>query len=503
MTPDQIHEARTLGSQGMSIRAIARRLGCDVKTIRRALGRPKQDKAKPSMLEPFMDQIRQKVQLGLLVPRILREIRELGYRGGRTILAKQVRRLRGPRRTDRKLFRRFETDPGAEAQVDWSPYRVRIGGREVRVHCFSMILAWSRMLWIGFFRNERLPTLLFAHAEAFAYFSGLSQIVIYDNMATVTLGRSGGKVLWNPAFLQFARHYGFTPRVCRPRDPNRKGKIERPFWYLETDFLRGRSFESWDDLNLQARRWLDTVANVRLHETTKRVPAEAHQQEKASLIALPASPFATARCEVRKVAIDGTVTIDGSFYPTPAALVGQYVSVRIYPHRVEILSGDGQVAATHAVPDVACRLPADWGPPPQAEPLSRTELETRFLSLFPREAAFLEGLQRRMKGLTSVHLRQLERLVGLYGEAAAAEAVARASKYRNFNAQAVDRILQERFPDVMPEPPVVPLAGGPAAMGALDDIETGSLKTYTFDSMPPTTDPPAKGETRHEDAQER
>jgi len=496
MTPQEIQQIQELAAQGVGVRAIARRLGRDVKTIRRVLGRRGPKTPPPSLLEPFKARIQEKVQMGLMVPRILREIRELGYRGSRTLLADHVRSLKGPLKKHRRPFRRFETPPGQEAQVDWSSYRVQIGGHERVAHCFSMILAWSRMLFVGFYRNERLPTLLFAHVEAFESFQGLTQIVIYDNMTTVTLGRRGGKPLWNPAFLQFARHYGFTPRVCRVRDPNRKGKIERPFWYLESDFLRGRTFESWEDLNRQARQWLDTVANARVHQTTKRVVREAYQEEKASLIALPAAAFPAARHEVRKVGTDGYVSIDGSFYPAPAALVGQYVGVRIDPKRVQILDGSGQVAASHAVPDVPCRLPSDWGPPAAGgEPSSPTELERWFLTLFGQAAAFLEGLQGRMKALTPIHLRQLQRLVQMYGPEAVGAALDRALRYRNFNVQAVARILQQAHPDVIETPPVVPLSGGPAVLGALDDLDGGSLKQYSFDSMPPT----AAGDTSHED----
>ena len=109
-----------------------------------------------------------------------------------------------------------------------------------------------------------------------------------------------------------------------------------------------------------------------------------------------------------------------------------------------------------------------------------------------------------MKALTFVHLRHLERLVGLYGETRVSEAIERAMKYRNFNVQAVARILQDRFPDVFPEPPVVPLLAGPAVMGALDDIESGSLENYDFDSMPPTASPgTAQGDSNDEETEQR
>jgi len=491
MHPDDIAEAKRLRDQGVSLRAIARRLGCNVKTIRKLLGRPARPSA-PSKIESFLPKIKQLAAMDLAVPRILREIRALGYTGGRTLLANHVRSLRGPRKTSRTVFRRFETPSGAEGQADWSPYRIRLAGREVLVHCFALILAWSRALFIAFYRDEKLPTLLHAHTEAFAYFDGLPRTIVYDNMATVTLGRVSGNVLWHPAFLEFARHYGYTPRVCRPRHPNRKGKIERPFSWISTDLLLGSSFDSWDDLNRKAREWLDTVANRRLHATTRRVPAEALRDEHDALIRLPDSPYPTGRREVRKVSSDGFISLDGSFYPVPAAFVGQFVSVRVFPHRVEILDGSGAPVVAHRIPDVPTRIlpPPDFHPD-RKDPVKRGDLETRFLSRFPKAAAFLEGLILRMKGLASLHLKRLACLVELYGEAAVAGAVDRAGHYRNFSAYAVERILQRDHPDVIPFPPLSPLTSGPAALGTLDSIDSGALSEsdYDFESWPPTGKP--------------
>jgi hypothetical protein len=309
-------------------------------------------------------------------------------------------------------------------------------------------------------------------------------------MATVVLGRAGGKPIWNPGFLEFARHYGFTPWPCRVKDPNRKGKIESIFSYLFSDFLQGSIFASWDDLNARAREWLDGVANRRVHATTRRVPAEMFSEEKDVLIHLPDVPYPTERREVRKVQIDGYVPVDGSLYPVPASLVGQYVTVRVFPGRVEVLDGSGQVAAAHKVPDRPCRLPAEGGPPVKSPAsVSRTALETRFLAHFPEAIEFLEGLQRRMKSLTPIHLRHIERLVGLYGEAAVRPALDRALAYGNFSALALARILEADHPNVVPEPPVQsPSSAGPIALAALDDIEEATPEDYDLDSRESTTE---------------
>ncbi len=487
MNPEELSEIQSLAHRGMSLRAIAKRLGRNIKTIRKALQRPVQTRT-ASKLDPFRDQIREKAGKGLYAPRILREIRERGYTGSLTILKSYLREIRGPQKQPRKAFRRFETAPGKEAQVDWSPYRVLIAGVSTVVHCFAVLAAYSRKLFLAFYRNERLPTLLHAHTEAFLFYGGLFLMFLYDNMTTVTLGRRGGKPLWNPTFLEFSRHHGFTPRVCRPRDPNRRGKGERVFHWMENDFLRGASFESWDDLNKRARHWLDTVANVRPHPLTGRPRNEMFdKEERPLLIQLPAQSYPTGRCEVRKVQIDGYVACDGSLYPVPARLVGQYVRLRITPHRVEILDKDEDVVIAHSIPDRPGRIPAPHDTFVSDRPsIPLPALEAQFLARFPNARDFLDGLKRRMNALTPIHLRKIETLAQFYREDALRSALDRAQTFRNYNAGAVERILRAAHPNVLHEPPPEPILPNPAALGALDDVDPGSPSDYTFDTEEPT-----------------
>ena len=142
-------------------------------------------------------------------------------------------------------------------------------------------------------------------------------------------GSAGGRPRWHPSFLAFAQHYGFEPSVGRPRHKERRGKVERPFHYFEEDFLRARTFASWDDLRAQVRAWLDTVANVRVHGTTRRRVDEAYAEERPCLIALPAVTYPASRRETRRVQKDGLVPIDGSYYPVPEQPDGATVSVQV------------------------------------------------------------------------------------------------------------------------------------------------------------------------------
>ena len=280
-------------------REIARRVSYSRRIVQRILREhgclpPPQSSEAVSKLEPFLKIIEQKVKLGLTISRILREITEQGYSGGRSILANHVRAVQAqlalqPRN---RVKRRFETALGEEMQIDWSPYRIPIAGKLVIVHLLGVLLCASRKLWVHAYRNERQSTLLEGLASAFEYFHGCCLRLVLDNMATAVLAHYGPdrKPIWHPRFLDFARHYGFDPFACAVRDPDRKGKKEKSFRLVWDDFLKGSQFDSLDELNRRLALWLDgtpEVANQRVHGTTRLVPNQQWLSERQFLIQLP------------------------------------------------------------------------------------------------------------------------------------------------------------------------------------------------------------------------
>jgi len=498
MIPETTQQIIQLYQSGMAKRAIARKLAINVKTVRRILRHDlpsDKPQVKAGKLTAYQEIIKSKVKQGLTGNRILRELREVGYDGGRTILLDYIRKLRGNSQVARRWFCRFETPPAQEAQVDWSPYRVLIASKEVRVHCFSMILANSRYLFIQFHRNEKLPTLLSAHVAAFDFFGGVTRRIVYDNMTTVTLGRKRRKVIWHPEFNRFAKYYAFEPYACRPRDPNRKGKVENPFFYVENDFLQGTNFDSWDHLDHSASLWLSKIANRRRHGTTQLIPEEAWMAERELLTGLPQTPFPFWSQEARRVGEDGLIRVDGTRYSVPLYSMGsrRSVTLRIYPRRVEILNRQGQVIATHKKPDFPGKVIINHEHyqairrRPQVKP---GEYEARFLARFEHAEEFLDGLKERMKGLSSMHLAELLKLAQIYGDEPISQAMLHAGNYGNFNAYAINRILRQRFPLILPQQHEEPLC---LNQSYLEDVQTGSFEDYRqYSSTPANEDEDGK-----------
>lgn len=454
----------------------------------RAAPRP----AKPdsrTKLDPYREEIKDRVHKGLTTTRILREIRQLGYQGGRTILNEYVRELRAPLAPRRKVTRRFETGNGEEMQCDWSTYRVVLGGVVTVVQVLAVILARSRRTFLWATDSQKLARLLEGLALAGEHFQGFTLKVLFDNMAVVTLGRVGAdrRPIWNSGFLDFARHYGFEPAVCRIAHPDRKGEIEALLGYFERDCLRGLEPESWPALNREIRRWNDEVANKRVHGTTGRVPDEAWAEERPFLIPLPERRYPGACAEeVRRVAEDCTVSIQGTVYTVPARLAHRQVRVRLYSEHFEVLDRDGSVALAreYVTPREKGRLvldPAhyqDLPAPRRRERGATRKLEEQLLARWPALEGFLSGLKLRVKSLVHVHLRRLLALAERYGEPALLAAASKAHEAGLHTSNAVERILERDFTEVEEPDPLVPLEAETRVATLLGEVESGSLDDY-------------------------
>lgn len=502
--PPEVREEVTRLAPHYGTREIAKRVGLTRKIVRRVLqeastsgspGRTPRQEAPTSLLDPFLPQIRTKVAQGLRATRILREVREKGYRGGRTILTDCVRRLRtevAPEQAARRVKRRFETARGEELQIDWSVYTVDIGGKPTRVHALGALLCWSRKLYLGFYEDERQSTLLEGLAEAIAYFGGAASRLVLDNMATAVLGRIGRnrEPLWHPRFLDFSKHHGFDAFACRVRDPDRKGKKEKSFRLVEDDLLKGSTFASWDDLLARRSEWLDGkegVGNRRVHGTTGRVPNEAWLEERPFLVALPASPFPVFDPEPRVVDEDATLSIGCLRYTVPASLAPGVVTVRLYARHFEVVDRAGYVAfsrryaqggegKSRLVIDPTHYATLGRGPKPH-EAGSGGRLEDAFVARFPDLAPLVTGIKARMKALAGIHLRELIRLAERFGEAAFLAAAKRAQDYRRHDASAVRHILERAHPIAEGELALEPLArgSGPVVLG---EVEPCTLDAY-------------------------
>jgi transposase len=346
-----------LHRQGLTVSAIARELRVDRKTVRRYIARGLEPpvygprRRRQRLIDPFIPYLRERVTAypGLTARRLWRETREHGYTGGYTALTDVLRDLRPVSAPGFEV--RFETPPGDQAQVDFAQFQVTFADEpsETRiVWLFSFVLGFSRLIWARFVLHQDMQTVLRCHMAAFEAMGGVPSEILYDRMKTAVIGETVSSIVYNRALIDFARHYGFQPRACRPYRAKTKGKVERPFRYIREDFFLARSFRNLDDLNGQLRHWIDTVANPRVHATTQRVVNEAFAEEKPHLKILPLAPFRSVLKLERRVSHEGMVSVGGNFYSVPDATRKRTVEVHTLANEVQIFE-DGALIATHPI----------------------------------------------------------------------------------------------------------------------------------------------------------
>lgn len=361
-----MQEIEELKRQGLSIQAISRWLGLDRKTIRKYLLKPDGTPAygpraaRPSKLDAFKPYIEERQKAGVWNAQVLlREVRARGYTGGYTILKDWLQPQRESAQT--VAVRRFETPPGKQSQVDWGHLgAIEINGQERKLNGFTFTLGYSRAMMAEAALDQKLGTLLKMHEEAFRQLGGVPEEILYDRMKTVWVEiDERGEVVWNPVFLDFARYWGFTPRLCRPYRAQTKGKVESGVKYVRRNFLcglQGREPSCLTDLNAQLRAWVWEVANQRVHGTTHEQVAMRWQVDRFNLLPLDGRPpYPYADDELRKVARDAYVSWQGSRYSVPWIYAGKQVWVRDHSGEVEVHYGceriavHGQARHKHAV----------------------------------------------------------------------------------------------------------------------------------------------------------
>jgi transposase len=435
--------------QGVPKTRIAKELGLDRKTVRTAIdsdGCPKhQRQSVGSILDPYKDYIKQRLEkYDLTATRIQREITEQGYPGSYTILRQYVQQLKGAK--PKPAFVRFETDPGEQAQMDWSDFGwMECGGKKMKLWCFAMVLGYSRALYIEFSHSQNLVSLGKAHINAFRYFGGVTDTVLYDNMKTVVLSREGNRIHWNPHFMDFASHYGFLPKLCLPGRKETKGKIERPFSYIRSSFFRGTDFANLTDVNEKGWNWLDNVANIRVHGTTQEVPFDRLKDE--NLNPLRGETYVLEHSEVRKSHKDCYISFDGNRYSVPYQYSCRDLTVRLRDEELRIFYGD-ELIATHRLSYQRGRMITDprhfLGIPKPAYPTGVRAVREVFLVHFPRANPFLDGLVKAKYGNVRYHMLQILNLLEDYPVAVVESAIERAMLYGAFECGAIRNICDQR-----------------------------------------------------------
>ena len=431
-----------------SIRQTAKKSGVSRKAVRRVLRQGSCPSApvsqkRPSKLDPY------KAKIGFLVRdkrlsavRVKEEIEELGYDGGYTILKDYIRTIRPvPYRKPRPPI---DHPPGEEGQMDWSPHPVTMGGRHTVVQTGSIVLCFSRWLYHRHFTDQTLESVIKLHEMAFQELGAVPVTMTYDNMTTVGRHVGPGKVWINPQFKSFADQYGFRIVILPPGRKERHGKVERPFHYIEHNFLEGREFQDMEDLNRRADIWRNKTANVRIHGTLRERPVDRLVRERPYLNLLPHEITGRFFKKVdRLIHTDFCVAIDTNRYSTSPNLVGQTAEVRLFKDHLEIWVNQ-QLDAKHIYVDG--RHQRQVLPEHEAiyKKLSgQTQLlKHAFLRLGQPALSYYDGLKKHRGAAAGYHLQRILSLVDRHGADVVTGALAHAQRYGAYSADAIVRIIK-------------------------------------------------------------
>jgi transposase len=458
MSENKDHEIVQRFHAGQSQREISRALGVGRSRVSRVIGEhrqardgqqtplalPQAKQKRKSQLDQHEESMRELLARypNITGVRMFEHLQQRGYQGSYWSVRNRLRTVRPL--PVRPLVQRFETGPGAQAQMDYAQYDLdfTLEGRR-RVYLFSYVLAWSRRQYIYFTEKQDFTTTVRQHVRAFEYLGGIAATCLYDNMKVVVSRYESDLPVYNTRFLAFATHYGYRPVACRPRRPQTKGKVERPFFYIETNFLNARTFDSLEHLNECANRWLVEVADVRIHRTTERRPMDLHAEELAHLIPLPANPYDSAEVVYRSVDTEGLVSYRQNQYSVPWRHVGQVLPLRITEKELIVYGPDIQEIARHRLlPSNTVRQRQILSAHRPKEDASQQDamLQESFGEFGEIGKPFLDGLLAAHR-YGKAQARKILALRAHYHQKDLTKAFQRAVTYGAYSVSAIERIL--------------------------------------------------------------
>jgi transposase len=454
-TPENQAEVLTqYFTEKKSIRSIAREMGVDRKTVKRVIARrsvvmARKVPGRKSQLDPYKEVIDSLLQRSpqITATVILDRLRERGYAGGFTVLKEYVRKVRGTLLRPREAFLRLEFQPGEVAQVDWGEFG-DVFGDGVKIHCFAMVLAYSRMIYIEFTRSEKFEEFVRCHENAFRFFGGSPRECWYDNLATAVADRMGGLVRFNSRFMAYMGHHGIRPHACNVARGNEKGRVEDLIKYIRMNFWSDRKFTDFEDLCAQSAIWRDEKANSREHRATRHVVRIMFETlEKAKLLGLNPVPYDTDEIFSRHVTQDFHLQYESNRYSVPWTLVGMTVTVRVNPRELKVYYHEKLICVhsrTYLKNQVVTLEGHRTGLLGRKPGVSRESWQLSFIkSVGPKMAEYVELIRQGPRSLKN----ELNRLVGLvtvYGEAAVNEACVECLRLGIIGVDSVELSLKGR-----------------------------------------------------------
>jgi transposase len=456
----------SLRAKGHGIRQIARTLQISRGTVRTGIHAgtpavPRIDRAEKA--EPYRAQILEWVERcrGNLV-RVHEELVAAGLAISYPALTAFCRR-HGIGHVAPAPVGHYDFAPGQEMQHDSSPHRAVLPGVEQRIETASLVLCYSRMLFFQAYPAfNRFACKVFL-TDALEYLRGAAATCMIDNTPVVVATGTGARMVPAPEMAAFAERFGFVFRAHEKGDANRSARVERPFHFIEHNFLAGRTFADLLDLNTQARAFCEKV-NAAPKRHLHASPRELFAAEQAQLRPLPLFVPEVYALHHRLVDVEGFVNVHGHRYSAPYLLIGRRLEIRETKDRLDLYHGPRLVAAHHkGLGRTFTRVSVpEHRPPRGARPSTQPSPEEQALTQADAPVpGYAVALKQRTGGRGTLALRRLLALYREYPRPAVRQAVTLAQQYGLFDLDRLQRLIlrviaKDYFPlspdDEEPEP---------------------------------------------------
>lgn len=373
-------------------------------------------------------------------------IKEEGYSGSYSTLSHYISGIRPPAK---KAYLTLTFEPGEACQVDFAYCgHIQLEHTRRKFYAFIMTLCHSRMMFVEFIYRQNKEHFLQCHRNAFEYFGGVPKSVMVDNCKVAVLEHNYyGDIKLNPAYLDFAQHYGFKIKACGVRCPNEKGQVEKAVDYVKKNFLNGRKdITSLEAVNNAIRQWMENTANVRKHKTTQKKPVELFETEKKELQSLNIAPYDCA--DVRSLRADNRfrVTFETNRYSVPSDFASTVLNAKIYPGRL-LFYFDNNLIAEHRR---SYDKNQDFENPEHLRKLLEYKRNAKdqkmmqnFLLISSDAESYYSGLKQKRFNVKD-HIRKILALEERYGREKVAVAIKDALDLEAFSSEYIANLLEQR-----------------------------------------------------------
>lgn len=418
-----------------------------------------------SMVDPFIPFMQETLKKypTLTATRLYEMVKARGYQGGVDHFRDIVARYRP---YEAEPFLRVRTLAGEQAQVDWAHFgKIKIGKAERRLLAFVMVLSWSRMIFLRFYLGDAMPNFLRGHVDAFTLWEHVPREILYDNLKSAVLERSGAAIRFNDTLLELAKHYRFEPIPVNVARGNEKGRVERAISFIRKSFFAAREYTDLDDLNRQALEWCTGVAaDRRCSEDRSMTVGQAFELEKPSLLALPENPFPVYEMQSVRVGKTPYIRFDLNDYSVPHTLVRKTLQVVADLDHVRAMNGLTEVACHKRSWDKGSQIED----PKHIEELKEQKQEAkkhrgmdRLHHASPTTAKILQLAAQRGQNLGALTYGLLN-LLDLYGAVELEQAVSEVVAAEACHVSAVRQVLERRRREQsLPEPVAIAIPADP------------------------------------------